>query len=66
MKGQLDDDSESEQTPDSSEDSDDSEKEPIKPQTKNKTGPRAGVSAEVYGQWNKKSDFKPPVVPKSD
>jgi len=23
------------------------------------------VSAEVYGTWNKKSEFKPKVVPKS-
>lgn len=27
---------------------------------------RAGVSAEVYGEWNKKEDFKPPVVPKTE
>jgi cAMP-dependent protein kinase regulator len=24
------------------------------------------VSAEVYGGWNKKGDFKPKVVPKSE
>jgi cAMP-dependent protein kinase regulator len=28
-------------------------------------GPRSSVSAEAFGQWNKKSDFHPPVVPKS-
>lgn len=27
--------------------------------------PRASVSAEAYGIWNKKSDFKPPVHEKS-
>lgn len=26
---------------------------------------RSGVSAEVYGQWNKKSDFKPKVIQKN-
>lgn len=28
------------------------------------TGPRAAVSAEAYGEWNKKEDFKPRVIPK--
>ena len=27
---------------------------------------RTSVSAEAYGAWNKKGDFKPPVYPKSD
>jgi len=27
---------------------------------------RAGVSAEVFGEWNKKEDFKPPVHNKSE
>lgn len=27
---------------------------------------RTSVSAEAYGAWNKKTDFKPPVYPKSD
>lgn len=27
---------------------------------------RSAVSAEAYGVWNKKSDFKPRVIPKSD
>ena len=27
---------------------------------------RSGVSAEVYGEWNKKSDFTPVVIPKTD
>jgi cAMP-dependent protein kinase regulator len=28
-------------------------------------GPRISVSAEAYGLWNKKGDFKPRVVPKT-
>ena len=28
--------------------------------------PRSSVSAEAFGVWNKKSDFKPREVPKSD
>jgi hypothetical protein len=27
-------------------------------------GPRTSVSAEVFGAWNKKGDFKAPVYPK--
>ena len=30
-----------------------------------KKGPRASVSAEVFGQWNKKEDFKARIIPKS-
>mmetsp|Transcript_18499 Transcript_18499/g.33382 ORF Transcript_18499/g.33382 Transcript_18499/m.33382 type:complete len:391 (-) Transcript_18499:2003-3175(-) len=29
------------------------------------TGPRAAVSAEAYGEWNKKEDFKPRVIHKT-
>lgn len=29
-------------------------------------GPRTSVSAEAYGAWNAKSDWKPPVYPKTD
>lgn len=29
-------------------------------------GPRASVSAEAFGNWNKKEDFKAPVFPKTD
>jgi len=29
-------------------------------------GPRQSVSAEAFGNWNKKEDFKAPVVPKTD
>lgn len=31
----------------------------------NKDNQRSGVSAEVYGQWNKKEDFKPTFVEKT-
>ncbi len=31
-----------------------------------KKGPRNSVSAEAFGGWNKKADFKPRVVPKSE
>jgi hypothetical protein len=64
LRNQLDDDSDSDHTS-SSDDSNESEEEEAKPQKK-KAGPRAGVSAEVYGQWNKKSDFKAPIVAKSE
>lgn len=33
---------------------------------KDKGKNRQGVSAEVYGEYNKKGDFKPRVVAKSD
>jgi hypothetical protein len=29
-------------------------------------GPRSSVSAEAFGAWNKKSDFKPRVVAKAE
>ena len=29
-------------------------------------GPRSSVSAEAYGEWNVKTEFKPPVYPKTD
>ena len=29
-------------------------------------GPRSSVCAEVFGAWNKKSEFKPRVVPKNE
>lgn len=31
-----------------------------------KDNQRSGVSAEVYGQWNKKEDFKPAIVEKTN
>lgn len=35
----------------------------VKPANK---GMRTSVSAEAYGEWNKKEDFTPPVYPKTD
>jgi len=29
-------------------------------------GPRASVSAEAFGSWNKKEEFKAPFYPKGD
>lgn len=37
---------------------------PVVIQNKNK-GPRSSVSAEAFGNWNKKSAFQAKVVPKS-
>ena len=39
--------------------------EDIQPKKKNIKQQRAAVSAEVYGNWNKKGDFVPKVIPKS-
>lgn len=46
-------------------DNEDSEEEEVQPKKKNIKVQRAAVSAEAYGQWNKKGDFKPKIVPKS-
>ena len=51
-----------------SEDDEDSQlgdlsKNPIKPK---KIAPRTGVSAEAYGQFNKKEDFVARIIPKTD
>lgn len=54
---------ESEHTP--TEESDE-EVEDIQPKKKNIKAQRKGVSAEVYGEFNKKENFTPKVVPKSD
>jgi len=54
---------EPEHTP--SENESDDEVEDIQPKKKNIKAQRQGVSAEVYGEFNKKGDFKPKVVPKS-
>lgn len=43
-------------------DSEDDEIDDIEPI---KQSARSGVSAEAYGQWNKKGTFKPPVHPKT-
>lgn len=37
----------------------------VQPAKKNIKSQRAGVSAEVYGDWNKKGDFVPKVIAKS-
>lgn len=37
--------------------------EEVKQKTNNR--PRASVSAEAYGNWNKKEEFKAPFFPKS-
>uniref|UniRef100_A0A7S3IRJ4 cAMP-dependent protein kinase regulatory subunit n=1 Tax=Strombidium inclinatum TaxID=197538 RepID=A0A7S3IRJ4_9SPIT len=44
----------------------DEEVEDIQPKKKNIKTQRMGVSAEVYGEHNKKGDFKPKIVPKSE
>jgi cAMP-dependent protein kinase regulator len=44
----------------------DEEEEEIQPKKKNIKKQRQGVSAEVYGENNKKEDFVPKVFPKSD
>ena len=44
----------------------DEDVEDIQPKKKNIKAQRAGVSAEVYGGWNKKGDFIPKVIPKSE
>ena len=49
----------------SDEDDEESDEEEVKQPVKRSNKQRAGVSAEVYGDWNKKSDFVPPVHAKS-
>jgi len=39
---------------------------PEKIDNKHKKGPRKSVSAEAFGDWNKKGEFIAKVVPKSD
>ena len=62
LKGQL---NEDEDCTDESEPEDDSDEEETKAPVKRPAKARAGVSAEVFGEHNKKEDFTPPVVPKS-
>lgn len=45
---------------------DEEEITPIPPPTKKKVGPRKSVSAEVYGAWNKKEEFQPRVIEKTE
>ena len=40
--------------------------EDIQPKKKNIKKQRQGVSAEVYGEFNKKGDFKPKLVEKPE
>ena len=47
------------------EDSDEEERQKAVKAKAQKKGQRAGVSAEVYGGWNKKGDFTPKVVAKT-
>ena len=49
----------------SEEDEDDEVVEEVQPKKKNIKKQRAGVSAEVYGEFNKKGDFVPKVIEKS-
>ena len=51
---------------DSSEESDSDGEEYIAPKPNKKLQPRASVSSEAFGRFNKKEDFKPKYVPKSD
>lgn len=37
----------------------------LKPVVSVKRGPRTSVSAEAFGNWNKKEDFKPPFFEKT-
>lgn len=43
-----------------------SESEFIKQNPEKNNKMRTSVSAEAYGEWNKKTDFTPPVYPKSE
>ena len=63
LKSQL---NEDQDVTDESDQDDESEEEEVKKPAKNPKKQRAGVSAEVFGENNKKEDFKAPVVPKSD
>merc|ERR1719487_3213044 len=53
---------------DEEEDDDDDvvEDMPAPPANYTSKGPRSSVSAEAYGEWNKKKAFTPPVYAKSD
>lgn len=63
LKGQL---NEEIDCTESSEEDESEEEEAKAPAKKAGKKQRAGVSAEVFGEHNKKGDFKPPVVPKSE
>jgi cAMP-dependent protein kinase regulator len=50
----------------SEEDEDEFHEEEVKKVHKKDKKGRQGVSAECFGKWNKKGDFVPPVIPKSE
>jgi len=66
-KGEKESDSDSSDLDDDSDSSDDAEIIKAR-QRMNTKGwkPRASVSAEVYGEWNRKEDFKPKVIKKDE
>lgn len=59
--------SDTEQSSEGSEDDEDVLELPMEEVKRNnaKRGPRASVSAEAFGNWNKKEEFKAPFYPKS-
>lgn len=50
----------------SEEDEDDIDHEEVKKTHKKTKKGRQGVSAECFGKWNKKGDFAPPVIMKTE
>ena len=60
LRSQVGDADHSDETEESDESSEEEVKKPVKPRKQ-----RQGVSAEVFGQHNKKENFVPPVFPKS-
>lgn len=66
LKSQVMDDDEHTPSEDGSDDEMSEEEEKTAPVKQAGKKQRAGVSAEVFGEWNKKEDFTPPSHPKSD
>ena len=64
LKSQLKDDDEDEHTP--TESDDEASEEEVKPKKGQNRKARGGVSAEVYGEHNRKGDFKAKVIQKSE
>ncbi|MCQ2820755.1 MAG: cyclic nucleotide-binding domain-containing protein [archaeon] len=58
--------SESSEEENNSEEENDEEFEKLKKKMNKKGNKRAGVSAEVYGEYNKKEDFKARFIPKTE
>lgn len=50
----------------SEEEESDDEADEVQPQKKNIKKQRQGVSAEVYGEFNKKENFVPKTIPKTE